>query len=246
MSFGQPLLVLKRVDSTNNYAANMLRSADVAEGTVVMAHEQTEGRGQRGTSWSSDRGDNLLFSLVLKPSKLLVSQQFAISQKISLGIVNWLQSEFGIDARIKWPNDLLVNNYKIGGMLIENGIRGNLIDYSIVGVGLNVNQLQFDPKFNATSLRALTATHFEPKELLEGLLAHLEKAWLISIDQNLEYKYVQHLMGWKSVLKYRDEHGIFSAQVAGLGPYGQLVLKRADGSVKSYGLKEVELLRESL
>lgn len=246
MPFGQSLLVLQRVDSTNNYAANMLRSAHVAEGTVVMAHEQTEGRGQRGTDWRSDPGENLLFSLVLKPTRLLVSQQFSISQKISLGVVHWLRTQWGFNARIKWPNDILVNNQKLGGILIENGVRGNHLEYSIVGIGLNINQVEFNPEFHATSLRQLTGTRFEPKELLRDLLVFLERAWNIPSDEKLESEYLRNLVGWKSPLTYRDCDGIFTAQISGLGPHGELVLERPDGTQQAYGIKEVELLRESL
>jgi BirA family biotin operon repressor/biotin-[acetyl-CoA-carboxylase] ligase len=246
MPFGELVIVLQTVDSTNNYVANQLRSADVAEGTVVMAQLQTEGRGQRGTHWQSESGQNLLMSLVLKPENLEASAQFIISQWVCLGLVRYLRTEFQIPAVIKWPNDILVDGQKLAGVLIENSVRGNRIENSIVGVGLNVNQLEFDESLQATSLRKINGNTQDVRQVLDGLLPYLEQEYRTTDYTAIRTRYLKALHGYRKLLEYRDDHGTFQAMIADIGPHGELILELPEGQRKKYRFKEVELLRESI
>ncbi len=234
------------VDSTNNYAANLLKESDVAEGTVVMAQFQTEGRGQRGSKWQSARGENLLMSVVLKPKRMEASGQFAISQMICLSIVSCLQQTWNLPAAIKWPNDILVGGQKIAGVLIENAVRGNTIESSIAGIGMNVNQVSFSDDVQATSLHKLTGNKSEPETILRELLPFIGQFYgLILNSRELEKRYLENLYGFNENLWYKMNGDEFPAHITGLGPHGELQLQKATGEKIECGFKEIELLGKS-
>ena len=131
----------------------LIKNTEVAEGTVVLAKEQTSGRGQVNNTWESSYGDNLLMSIVLYPEFLHAGNQFLLSKFVSLAIVDFL-SYYLENVTIKWPNDIYVGNKKIAGVLIENSLRGAFISSSVVGIGLNVNQTEFSSSIpNPTSLK---------------------------------------------------------------------------------------------
>jgi len=240
------IIVLDTVDSTNNYAANLLKESDVADGTVVMAQFQTAGRGQRGSNWQSDRGENLLMSLILKPAKLDAARQFMLSQVICLGLVNFLQEDLKLAATIKWPNDILVNQQKLAGVLIENAVRGGFIESCIGGIGLNVNQTDFEPETGATSLQLLLDEKFDCRQLRDQLLPHIRKQYaLLDHPAILEEQYLNQLFGFNEMWQYRMNGETFPARITGLGPHGELLLVRENGEKLSCGFKEIELLRKS-
>ena len=163
------------VDSTNNEAKRQIKSLNHM--SVISSFHQTAGRGQRGNSWRSEKGMNLTFSIVIKYGAdgygdLNPSNQFLISKVTSLAVTEFLK-RFGIDAQIKWPNDIYVKNKKIAGILIEHALQGNTMAYSIIGIGLNVNQLNFDSNlFNPTSIRLESPglTHLDLKDALDDFL----------------------------------------------------------------------------
>ena len=165
------IIWLDTVDSTNDEARR--RISDLDNLSVLSALEQTAGRGQRGNSWAARAGENLTFTIVLKyghgalPSVRAVDQ-FTISEITALTVVDLLASH-GIEAKIKWPNDIYVGNKKICGILIENSVREGMLSSSIIGIGLNVNQTEFDPSLpNPTSmLLQNTATPLEIHEILK-------------------------------------------------------------------------------
>ena len=144
---GRNIIFLPQVNSTNSYAIEMLKNVNLAEGTLVHTAEQTEGRGQRGSVWKTEKTSNLTASLVLKPTFLDLKNQHYLYQISALACYDALaelldSSQF--DIKIKWPNDILVNKQKIAGILIENNISNTQLSWSVVGVGFNVNQTIFD------------------------------------------------------------------------------------------------------
>ena len=144
------IIWLDSIDSTNEEAKRHI--SDIDNLSVLSAYEQTEGRGQRGNTWMSTPGENLMFSIVLKNPKISARDQFGINEITSLSVVDFL-SQHGISARIKWPNDIYVGSKKICGILIENSLRGSGISSSIIGIGLNINQRNFDVNLpNPTSM----------------------------------------------------------------------------------------------
>ncbi|HTB31251.1 MAG TPA: biotin--[acetyl-CoA-carboxylase] ligase, partial [Bacteroidia bacterium] len=166
---GHPIQILERTDSTNTFAGNLIRENPPAEGYIVRAMEQLSGRGQRGTKWASEPGANLTFSIILCPHFLPLTEQFQLTKAIALGIAGFVSHLLGdyANVKIKWPNDIYVKNCKIAGILIENILEQSTMKYSVVGVGLNVNQVVFDPSIpNPISLKSLTGKDFDTEECL--------------------------------------------------------------------------------
>ncbi|MFL2663928.1 MAG: biotin--[acetyl-CoA-carboxylase] ligase, partial [Crocinitomicaceae bacterium] len=131
------------VDSTNNFAAKLINDGLAEHGSVILAENQTNGRGQRGSEWQSQKAKNILTSFVFKFEALDPQFLFRINAFVSIALIDFLNS-YGIDAQIKWPNDIMVNSNKICGILVENKLVGNALSYSIAGFGLNVNQIEFE------------------------------------------------------------------------------------------------------
>ena len=164
------IIWLERVDSTNDEARRQISEIDNL--SVVSALEQTKGRGQRGNRWSSQPGENLTFSLVVKDFRIKANEQSAISQATALSLVDLL-SRHEIKARIKWPNDIYAGDEKICGILIENSLKGSEIDWSIIGIGLNVNQTAFPEDLpNPTSMKLCTGNSnpYNTREILEEFM----------------------------------------------------------------------------
>ena len=164
------IIWLERVDSTNDEARRHISEIDNL--SVVSALEQTKGRGQHGNTWLSMPGENLTFSLVVKDFRIKANEQSAISQATALSLVDLL-SRHEIKARIKWPNDIYAGDEKICGILIENSLKGSEIDWSIIGIGLNVNQTAFPEDLpNPTSMKLCTGNSnpYNTREILEEFM----------------------------------------------------------------------------
>ena len=159
------------VDSTNNYLTNLVHDGKISHGVVILADHQTNGRGQRNTIWQSIKSKNLLFSYFTTYKELQISEQFLITQYVSSAIHSFLKFK-GVETSIKWPNDILFGNQKICGVLIENQIQGQLIKGSIIGIGLNINQEEFEDT-SATSLKLITGKDYIISIILNELLNHL-------------------------------------------------------------------------
>ena len=245
---GQNLLTLKEVDSTNNYLKNILtNSKPVPEGTVIMAESQYAGRGQQQNRWHSQPGKNLTFSLLLKPSFLNINDQFDLNRIISIGVFEALYPLLGDALKIKWPNDIYYDSQKLGGILIENTVKGASISNSIVGIGLNINQGEFPPDaINATSLRKILHRDYELKTLLSDICAHIEanylnlKAGKIEHVRNAYLNRLYRLNEWR-YFKVNDE--VFEGVITGVRDNGLLVVKR-QGHEMVYNLKEIEFLNK--
>lgn len=170
------LIVLTSVDSTNNYLQRLLASKPLEEKTVVISLEQTHGRGQRGNTWQSLPGDGLYASILFLPQQFSVENQYFLNKAIACGTARYIASKVNEDVRIKWPNDILIGDKKVGGILIENSIRGNQLSSVIAGIGINFNQLDFDLNFTtgATSLRMVTHKRYAPENEIVDLT---EEVW---------------------------------------------------------------------
>jgi len=152
------IISLEEVDSTNNYAKLLLSKEEVKEGTLIRTRFQTTGRGQHQNRWESERDANLTFSLLLHPYVLPADEPFFLSQITALGVVDFLSSSYELEnLSIKWPNDIYWKDKKIGGILIENLLSGQLIAHSILGVGVNINQTVFGGDVpNPVSVKQIT------------------------------------------------------------------------------------------
>lgn len=243
--------LIRRIDETNstNLALKHLQqSSPLAEGTIISADFQTSGRGQVGNSWFSSKGANLLFSLLLYPKNIKAKNQFIISRTVSLAIKRVLD-RYMQNITIKWPNDIYWKNKKIAGILIENNLMGQYIDYTIIGIGLNVNEDDFPVNLpNPISMKQIAGFEFDR----DKVLASLQKEFCTlyqSLKQGnaaeIEKEYMSHLYRGQGVYWFADETDTFKASIKTVLPTGHVVLSVHDsGETKTYAFKEVSFVLE--
>lgn len=241
------IIHLTETGSTSRYLQERLRREALEEGSVVYADFQTAGRGQTGNRWESERGANLLFSVVIYPDCIPANAQFLISQIASLSVKETLERHTG-GIRIKWPNDIYWNDRKICGMLIENDLNGAEIDCSVIGIGINLNQERFyGDAPNPVSLRQITGSAYGIETELHAFLDRFYAYYLRLLQADTEAirrEYAAALYRREGYHRYRDASGSFSARIAGIAPTGHLHLQLPDGSVRVYAFKEVAYLPE--
>lgn len=238
---GQTLVYMPECHSTNAEALALLqRSRPVAEGTVVITDNQMAGRGQRGNTWESEPWRNLTFSIILKPTFLHPKDQFALNMAVSLGLYDYLIAQTA-DAKIKWPNDMMLGNKKTCGILIENQVSGRQIQSTIVGIGLNVNQLRFDVP-TATSLAINRGHEFDLNRVLPELLERIEARYLqLRTGMNLRTEYIEALYGRGERRKFKTGDKIFEGVISGIDAAGLLEVE-IDSGKRYFDLKQVQLV----
>ena len=235
---------LDAVDSTNNYAANLLKTIKVESGTVIMTKRQTAGKGQRGNSWVTEPGKNLIFSVILFP-QLPVSKAFNLTMAISLAAQKTL-SQYLPGVTVKWPNDIYVKNKKIAGILVENQLRGDTIISSVVGIGINVNQQQFSGLPNACSFFSETGRDADPGEVFSRLYDNIDFYFNLLLEKNyhlLTRLYHSHLFRINEQSPFEDDGGRFQGRINGVNEQGKLMIQRED-RIAAYDLKEIKFVTE--
>ncbi len=239
------IIRLKTVDSTNNYAKAIMDEL-YPKPFIVIADEQTKGRGQQGNSWHSEAGKNLLFSMGLFPTNLRADEQFMLNKLVSLAAYRFIYNYAGKQTAIKWPNDILAGKNKIAGILIENFISAEKLNKSIVGIGININQTDFPKDLpRAVSLKLLDKKTYHTADclnefiaLFESLLPMLQK----SSFAQLHKAYMDALYGLNKVLPYRYKNETIKAVIKGVDVYGRLILSREDNKEICCNFKEIEFL----
>lgn len=246
----KPQIIWRSVlDSTN---AALKKQTDAPTGTTIAAEFQEAGRGQRGNSWESEKGKNLLFSTLLRPKTITPERQFELSMVVSLAILDVLRAH-GIDAKIKWPNDIYVEgDRKICGILIEHTVSGTSIEASVVGVGLNVNQkIFFSDAPNPISMIGLigTSTPLQPllEETVGKILDRFENYEKAPDSETVLSEYRKNLWrGDDRSYPFRDTLSgeLFHARIGDIAPDGTLSLlpEGPDSSIRNYSFKEVEFI----
>lgn len=237
---------LEETESTNSYLKSLLQTEQLEEGSVVISDFQTAGRGQAGNSWYSAKGENLLFSLLIYPTEIAANEQFIISRIISLAIKNTLD-RFADDIRIKWPNDIYWKDKKIAGILIENSLQGKVIENSVIGVGLNLNQQIFPIELpNPVSLRQITANEYDKEYVLDLLLNEFFQLYgslKRREKQVIEDEYMLDLYRVNDYYWFEDTNGKFQAKIDNVLPSGHLVLRTLQSNEeRKYAFKEVVFL----
>lgn len=242
---GRHLIRLEAVASTNTFLQEYLKANTLPEGAVVISDQQFDGRGQRGNTWESETGKNLTFSLLWKPVFLPINYQFDLNRITALALADTLRYFLPAEkVCIKWPNDMLVNEKKIGGVLIENSLRENQIQHSIVGIGLNVNQESFRLSARATSFIAITGEETEREPIMEKLFTYLEAWYLKARSGNLEEirnRFDTELFGLNSRLHFSIGGREQDALVCGTTPEGKLKLE-VNGKMQEFDLQAVKWL----
>ena len=238
-------LFLQTTSSTNSYLSDLLSQGTFPHGYCVCSRFQSAGRGQAGNIWESADGENLLFSLLLHTQKFPLDRQFLLSEVVSIAICRFL-SRYQISARIKYPNDIFVGDKKIAGILIENRIVGKAMQYSIVGIGLNVNQEVFiQNKATATSMRSITGERYHIDALLQSLRHEiLDRVDGFSIENKSECKelYFSLLYRCDGYYPYEADGVRFDAKIVDIADDGMLHLTTDKGEERKYYFKQVRFI----
>jgi BirA family biotin operon repressor/biotin-[acetyl-CoA-carboxylase] ligase len=240
------LIKLDAIDSTNDFMKRLSADQTLENFTVVVAENQTHGKGQMGAKWESETGKNLMVSVLVNDKLNNVSEIFYLNFAVALSIIAVLKNNNIPNLAIKWPNDILSDNKKLAGILIENTLKNNGEINSIIGIGLNVNQLNFDELPKASSLAAIMKTEFDKDSILNQLVE--------SLKLNLEL--LQKNSGnelWENYNRLLFKKGVpmafslpnrnkFMGIIQGVNASGKLEVKLQDDCIESYGIKEIQLL----
>ena len=242
-TFDNQLIELESVDSTNNYAMARIHEGLASDGMVYLTRHQWAGKGQRGKSWISEPGQNLMMSLIIEPSPLNLTQQFLFSAAIALAILDLVKGFQNSNWKIKWPNDIYWNDRKAGGLLIESVVTGQTWSWAIVGIGLNLNQSSFPVEIpNAISLNQITGARYEPVAIARELVPGIRKQILIlqkTLDQILR-RLNDSLYKKDQVIALRKNDELFVSALKAVDSNGLLVTEA--GKFKS---GEVEWIVDS-
>lgn len=240
------IIKIHTTTSTNDYLKDLTRQDDVSHFTTVWALHQTAGKGQRGHSWYSEEGKNLMFSVLLKIEGFEIGRQFELNKAISLAVLKVLRRYIS-NVNIKWPNDILAENGKISGILIENSIHGTVIKQTIVGIGINLNQTEFGEGLeHVTSLKKLLHREFDLEDFLHEVLQSVENE--INNLQNMDFKaihtqYLSHLFGYGQWRNYTKPDGTtFEGKITEVSPDGKLLLEIKNNEIYSFGFQEIKFL----
>ena len=210
--------------STNDDA----RDAKYRHGDIVWAEHQTAGRGQRGHKWLSPEGENLTFTMVVEPRFLAVAEQFLLCEAMSVALTDTFAA-YGIDTRIKWTNDIYAGDRKLEGVLIEHNYSGQTLSRSLLGIGINVNQTEFDPTLpNPVSMAQLTGRRYQLEHGDRKALQH-------------DYRNRMYALGEMRPFRYPDG-SLTRGAIQGVRPSGELILRHEDGSIRAYLFKEIEFV----
>lgn len=239
------LIKLDAIDSTNEFLKGLSNKQEIQNFTVVTAESQLNGKGQMGAKWDSELGKNLIMSVLVTDFLSDIEEVFNLNVVVSLAVVQVLES-YGIpELSIKWPNDIMSANKKIGGILIENSIKGDGTITSVVGLGLNINQIQFENLPRASSLAVICNSNFDKEEILFKIIAKLEEMILLYKENAVSIwkSYSDKLFKRGIPTAFSDANGKnFMGIIIGVSSIGMLRIQLEDDRVCEYNLKEVQML----
>ena len=240
------IIKLNATNSTNTYLKNLLKEKQVKDLSCIWALSQTQGRGQQGAKWISEPGKNLTFSVLKKFENLPSEYHFLLNMEVSLAIFRALKKLYIPDLAVKWANDILSSKKKICGILIENTLHKEQISSSIIGIGLNVNQVFFNDLPNVSSLQKIMGHPFDLEEVLLLICQELEVS-LRSLSptrfETMLDEYHTHLFRKDKPSTFEYPNGErFMGYIRGVSHNGQLQVEQEDALMSSFSLKEIKLL----
>lgn len=238
MPIGESMVILSTVDSTNKYAMQQVHAHLAKHGAAYFALEQTEGRGQRGKTWSATAGENIILSVATSPQIDFPPDPFIFNAAIALACYDFFKKWGGDETSVKWPNDIYWRDRKAGGILIENIINGSAWNWAIIGIGINVNQVRFDPSIpNPVSLRQIRGRELDPLALARELLVFLEQNWQEwkTNPGGILEKYNDKLYRKSQRSKFKAGNRVFEATVERVNASGELVLRTSIEEHFSFG-----------
>jgi len=236
---------LEQIDSTNAYLQRKQSEADIRN-WVVSTDEQTAGKGMGSNGWESEVGKNLTFSLALDVSFLPAERQFLLSEAVPLGIVEVLDGLLPSERlSIKWPNDIVYDGHKLAGILINSTIKANKMDVSVIGIGLNVNQMQFKNwPTHPISLQQITGKNYDLQPLMEQIASHilLKVERLKSSPSLTEQEYLKRLFRYRTWAEYEVDGKVLRLLMTGIDPFGRLLLIDEKNKTYCFDIKEIKFL----
>lgn len=245
MIIGSKIIFRENLSSTNTYTIRLLADERPSEGTIITTGFQSAGRGQPGNSWESEDGKNLLFSIILYPEMINPSEQFILSMAVSLGISDFV-SRHTVGCKVKWPNDIYVNDDKIAGILLESSTMGEKISFMVAGVGLNINQEEFRSNApNPVSLKQITGIEYNTSTCLGEVAADLDRRYAdIRKGNNVSVRaeYLEKLYRNNEWTTFRDAEGLFTGMIKDVENDGRLSVETRSGRFRHYYFKEVEFI----
>jgi BirA family biotin operon repressor/biotin-[acetyl-CoA-carboxylase] ligase len=223
-------LTLETVDSTNNYAMALIQKRQIEREIAIFAREQTAGKGRRGKQWTSKKDENIILSIAIPVQWLSISRQFEISVAAALGCCDLLKEIILANLFIKWPNDIFINDSKAGGILIENVIQGKIWQWTVIGIGLNINQEEFGLENSAISLRNITGKNFDVKPLAERLYEFVLKR-VEELKQHhftkMMQEYNDYLYAQGKMVALQKQNIQFQTKITGVSASGELITQDA-------------------
>jgi len=239
------LVKLDAIDSTNEYLKELVRKQSVENYSVVTAELQTKGKGQRGSTWSSEKGKNLILSMLVSDFVLSTTSIFELNIVVSLAVLESLTPLNIPKLAIKWPNDIMSDDKKIGGILIENCFKSDSSVDSVIGIGLNVNQLIFENLPQASSLALISGAAIDKDALLKQVVSEIEekiKSWKLNA-QFLRDRYTNLLFKKDEKMVFQDSEGLFfNGAIQGITLLGRLVIKHENGNLIDFDIKQVKMI----
>lgn len=240
------IIKLNAIDSTNSFLKELAKKSELEDRTVVITENQIEGRGQRGSKWFSESGKSLSFSMFKRFEHLLPKKQFMISMAVSLGVLDALVELDIPKVSTKWPNDIMSGRKKLGGILIENVFEKNLVKYSVIGVGINVNNTSFMGLPNASSLKIQAKADFD----LDALFSLILEKCYEELDQlefnsfaEVQRRYEKRMFGLDKISVFEDAEGTkFNGIIRGISGEGYLILETEEKTEVLVQVKQLKMV----
>ena len=232
-----------QVDSTNQEARRLIEKGDIAHGLVISADYQTHGRGQLGRSWHSESAQNAMLSIVLAPETMLVKDQFFLNIAVSLGVADMIE-DYGLEVYVKWPNDIYVSDKKICGILVQNFLQGDTIQYSIVGIGVNVNQLSWHEDVpNPTSLALELSKALDAYEMIQLISQSVMTRYndIMPVSSSLKKAYQDKLYRRGEISQFEVGDNTILGEIIGIDETGRLMVAH-DNSLQAYQHGEISMV----
>lgn len=237
---------LDAIDSTNDFLKELIQKQNVANFTVVTAKKQTKGKGQMGARWHTEESKNLITSILIKDTLSKADAIFDLNIATALSIITTLKKLEIPDLSIKWPNDIMSGNKKIAGILIENIFRENHAILSVVGIGLNVNQTNFEDLPKASSLKNIVGKDFQIETIVETIAQELQEMCEKIKENNSSFLW-KNYHDWlfkigKPIAFENEKQGRFMGIIQRVLPNGQLEVLLEEDRIATYGIKEITML----
>ncbi len=240
---GQEAYFLDQTTSTNDWMWQFVKARTPAEGAMVFANYQAHGKGRIAKIWNSNKGENILCSFFLKPSFLSISQHAMLNFSIALAVADTFSDFLSDPIALKWPNDIICDNRKLAGILIENSIKGDKIENVVVGIGMNINQKYFDNEPLAASIFMLKGQYTALDAVLSKLAFNLEKRYLKlrhAMHQSILDEYNRRLYGRNTTVTIRTDFGITEGKLKEVSANGEIEIVTSQGLIR-YNYNNVKL-----